>query len=197
MRLAGGIEDNCLAMRQHGGHQDVLRRGDGSLVQQDETAGQRVFKRRRTSAEPDLRPQRLEPGEVRVEPTPSNCISARRRQHGASAPGQERTRKEDRGADLRRQPCVNAHGADPPRAKRHRSSRLLPRNRDAKGLRRLEHVRDVRDVRHILQRDRLLRQQHRRNHRQRRVLVPRNPVRPGNDGLAFDQKFGHATSFRR
>ena len=54
-----------------------------------------------------------------------------------------------------------------------------------------EHVRDVRDVRHVFERHRLGGQQRRRDHRQGSILVARHAVRSRHGGSPFYQKFPH------
>ena len=95
--LTGGVVDSRLALGQHGGHDDVGRAGDGSLVEQHPgTLETLVGPDVEGAAHPivdEVGAQLLETQEVRVQTASSDLIAARLRGHGVTVARQQRPEK--------------------------------------------------------------------------------------------------------
>ena len=106
----------------------------------------------------------------------SDTVAARRRQRDASLAGEHRPGKKDARADLRRQLRIETRRAQLLRLDRDGSRGGVPLDGRAETRRAFQHARHVRDVRHILERDRLRGEKRRGDHRKRRILVSRHAV---------------------
>ena len=122
VRLACGVADDRLALREHRGHHCVLRRHDARLVEEhalpDEPRRAQVVR----AVELDVDPQLGERVDVRVEPAAADDVAARRRDGGASEAREERAGEQERRADLAPERRMRA------RSSRRRRSRRSPRS---------------------------------------------------------------------
>ena len=122
VRLARRVENDGLARRERGGHEDVLRRRHRGLVEEDPGAAEFASEREGFLSRNRVRPQGAEALEMRVEAAVADGVAPRRRQDGATEPRQERPCEEEGCADFRRQ-----LGLDPRRLETRGAERDRPR----------------------------------------------------------------------
>ena len=191
MRLAGGVADHRRAGRQRGGHEHVLGRHHGRLVQEDvgRTQAARGVQRDLAVA-PDARAHRAEGVEVRVEAATADDVAARRRHHGAVEAREQRAGEQERGADRVGELRVDldlgvaaAHSA--PRWRR--ASRPRPRARA--GARASPSTSRIRGTLPTTTSSAV--SSAGREDRERPVLVPGRPHRAGQRDAAFDYELLH------
>ncbi len=169
VRLAGGVRDHRLARRERRGHDRVLRRHHGGLVQVDVRSLERA-RELVALAELERRTELLERVEVRVEPAPADHVASRRRHDGAADSPEQRPGEEERRSDVARElgvdlvadvGGVHAYGV-----------RVDPLHLGAEMGEQRAHRLDIADARDVVQRHRLVGEQARRQDRESAVLVP-------------------------
>jgi hypothetical protein len=79
VRLAGGIGDRCLALCEDGGHEHVLGRRHGCLVEEDVSATQALGAHRVAPVRMDVRPEPRQRVNVCVEPPAPDHVATGRR----------------------------------------------------------------------------------------------------------------------
>ena len=160
VRLARGVADDGRAGDPRGGQQRVLRAHDGRLVHEDVRRAQAT---RRTqvdvAVEVEVRPERAERVEVRIEPAATDHVTARRGHHGAAEARQQRPREQERRPDALRQRAVDLHAVGTQVAGTERDLVLTgPRDAHAHVVEQPEHRLDVLDARHVADDDLVLRE---------------------------------------
>ena len=97
--LAGGVVDHRLALRQAGGHQDVLGAGDADRLEADLGAAQPLRPRLDVAVlHLDLGAHPLQRGEVQVDRARADGAAARQRHARAALAGDQRAEHEHGGA---------------------------------------------------------------------------------------------------
>src|SRR5947208_13439760 len=91
MRFAGRVADDGLSGRERRRHHGVLRRHDARLVQEDRLAAQRTAPELVPAADVDLRAELGECVDVRIEPPPTDHVTAGRRRTDMSNTCEQRT----------------------------------------------------------------------------------------------------------
>jgi len=171
VRLAGGVHEDGLPVRQRRGHDHVLGGRHRGLVEEDLRARQPpVGPQVVDLADLEAGAEGLEPQEVGVEAAAADDVAARRGQLDLAEAREDGPGEEDRRAD-----AAGERGVD------RRPGEVLGGDADglggqaldlaAEGLEDLEHDLDVRDVGQVLEDDRLGREQARRQDRQGFVLA--------------------------
>ena len=172
VRFAGRVSDHGHPGREGGDHDRVLGRHHARLVEEDVFAVQSTAAHLVTPADLDLGSQLGEGVNVRIEPPSSDHVSARRRSADGAEAREQRPREQERGADAPAEALVGA----PPRDVGGMDVHLVrtgPVRLGSDVVEQLDHRLDVRDSRHVAERDRLGRQQTPGQNRQRAVLVAR------------------------
>ena len=193
MRLAGGVVDFRRALGERGRHQDVLRRGDAGFVQHDERprkSARRLYRKDAPTAF-YLRAERFKTFEVGIQAAMPDAVATGRRQGDAARAGEERSREQHRRANGASQRRIEPSGLETPCFDPHRMRGGIACHLRAEARGAGEHVRHIRNVRHVFKRHRIGSQERRRNHRQCGVLVARHAVRASHGGSSFDEKFPH------
>ena len=143
----------------------------------------------------DLRAERLQRQQVRVDAAAADGVAARLGHGDAAAARQERTGQQDRGADLLRELDVG-RAADLALRLDADDVRFEMLDARAEPFHDLQHDPHVLNVRQVAQHDRLVRQQTRRQDRQRRVLVSAGTDRAFESAATFDdESFSHRGAF--
>ena len=155
MRLTRRVEDDRAPACEDGRHEDVLGRSDRRLVEKNLRALELALEAKRLPASDRLRAKRAEAGKMGVEASVANLVAPGRRQRRASDAGEERPREKEARPDLRGKRSVDFRRLDLGSAKRHRARLRVARHLRAKGLRRVEHCRDVGYVGNVADRHRL------------------------------------------
>src|SRR6266508_1254829 len=191
--LAGGVADDRLAIG-HGGRDDgVLGGRHRRLVEEHLAAAQPArLQLQRATLEIGGHAERPEGQQVRVEAPPADAVTARRGQHAAAGPRQQRAGQQHRAADqgaehgIQRGPVdvagVDAHGVG-----------LDLGHLGAGGGDELEHGLDVADVGDVSQQDWLIGEQQSGNDRQSTILVAGRADHATQRLSTFDDETFHST----
>jgi hypothetical protein len=171
VRLARGVADHGLALRQRRRHEGVLRRHHARLVEEDPLATEAVSPHFVAAVHLDQRPELGQRVDVRVEPTSADHVAAGRRNTCAAGAGKQGTRKQERGPNPARELFVDLAGRQLGRLHAN-FIRAAPVGIHAELGEQANHRLDVPDSRHIGQRHRLVRQQAGSEDGQRSILVP-------------------------
>ncbi len=103
VRLAGRVAEDRLSLGEHGGHDRVLRSHDRRLVEVHARPSQPVGRELVDAVDRDVRAERGERVDVRVQPPPADDVATGRRNRDATEAREERSCQEERGADLARE----------------------------------------------------------------------------------------------
>ena len=195
MGLAGRVQDPGFALRKRRRHHRVLRRRDRRLVQEDlgpaqATAG-RVDAALQAAprAERDVGAQGFERQHMGVEAPATDHVSTGRRHADPPATREERARQQDRGADRAAEfrigiVVAQTRGGDPDRVVAHDFS-VGPELTEQPDL-----CFHIPDSRHVGERDLVVGEQRRGQHRQCRVLVAARLKRARDRVAALDHEPG-------
>src|SRR6266508_2697918 len=168
--LAGGVADDRLALGEHGRGHGVLGGRHRRLVQEHGLAGEPVGRQLEHPVELDRGPERAEGEQVGVEPAAADHVAPRWGQGAAAGPGQQGPGQQHRGPDAGAQARVEAHLPDPARVDPHVVGADVGELGPGHGGE-LEHGVHVTDAGHVVEHDRSVGQQGRRDDGQRGVLV--------------------------
>ena len=138
----------------------------------------------------DAGAERTEGVQVRVQPAAPDHVAARRRQQRRAEAREQRPADEDGGADALGQGRVDVRRADGVGLE-HDRVRRAPLDLHAQGLEQDDQRVAVADLRHVVEHDRVGRQQARGQQRQGRVLVARGHDGAGQRHAAFDDELLH------
>ncbi len=189
--LARGVTDDRLALREHGGHDGVLRRHHGCLVEEQPLAAQTLGAQVVRAVQLDLDAELHERVDVRVEATAADHVPARRRDRRAPEAREEWPGEQERRADLAAEDGVELG----PRHLGGVDADLVgpcPRGLGAEVGEDLDHRLDVADPRHVRERDGARGQHGRREDRERPVLVACGANSPRERTSAFDHERLHS-----
>src|SRR6266508_1608206 len=168
--LAGGVADDRLALGEHGRGHGVLGGRHRRLVQEHGLAGEPVGRQLEHPVELDRGPERADGEQVGVEPAAADHVAPRWGQGAAAGPGQQGPGQQHRGPDAGAQARVEAHLPDPVRVDPDVVGAGVGDLGPGHGGE-LEHGVHVTDAGHVVEHDRPVGQQGRRDDGQRGVLV--------------------------
>ena len=112
MGFAGDVPEDRRPLREDRGHERVLRRGDGGLIEEDIGALEAARAELIVVTDADPSPEPLERVEMGVEAPTTDHVAPGGREADVTDPAQERPREEDRGADPLAELRVKAAGVD-------------------------------------------------------------------------------------
>ena len=170
MGLGRRVAHDCRALREHRGHDGIFGARDRGLIEKHVGPVQSVGGDREVSMKLDLSPERFERKKMGVHSSPTDDVTAGRRQldptkAGKQGPGQEQRRTNARGELPLDSTRRHLRGID-----RH-AVVAKPRNRRPQGLNDLEQRDDVTDSGYVIEGNRLIGQQGRGQTWQGSVLV--------------------------
>ena len=190
MRLAGGVADDRLALREHRRHDRVLGSHHRRLVEVHPLADEPGRAQVVGAVDLHLDAELGEGVDVRVEAPAPDHVAARRRHDGAAEAGEQRPGEQERGADLAAEVGVEL-GLRDAGAVDANLVRPRPGGVGAEVDEQLDHHLDVADPRQVRESD-LLRGEHGRGEdRQGAVLVPGRANRAGERATALDDERLH------
>ena len=198
VRLGRRVADDGRAGRQRGRHQRVLRAHHRRLVHEEVARPQAAVGRAQAdvAAVLDVRSERAERVQVRIQAAAPDHVAAGRRQQRLAEAGEQRPGDQERGADLLGQVGVDVglgdrvglQGDDVPVAPVDLHAEILQQHDQGLG---------VADPGHVPEHDLLVREQARGQQRQGRVLVAGGHDGAGQRHAAFDDELFHQGWQRR
>ena len=158
MRLAGGIADHRLALRERGRHDRVLGRHHARLVEEDPPAPEALGLHLVAAVDLDARAELGKRVNVRVEPAAADHVAAGRRHRRAAGTRKQRPGEQERRPDAAGELVVHVRCGEIGRMHSH-LVRGRPIGVGAEPREQLDHRLDVADPRHVGQGHRLVGEQ--------------------------------------
>jgi hypothetical protein len=191
VRLRGDVLEARVPFRHRRRHDRVLGRGHAGLVEEDARALQATVRLDRVAAlRVDLRAQTRERDEVRVHSASADDVTTGRWQRHSADSCEHGACEQDARADARGHPggqLARLHFGRVD-AQPVRPDPFVP---DAERAHQVEQRLHVPDLGHVVQDDRLVREQRGRDHGQGCVLIAGGPDLPVQGDPALDDEFRH------
>ena len=158
MRLAGGIADHRLALRERGRHDRVLGRHHAGLVEEDPPAAKPFGLHLVAAVDVDACSELGERMDMRVEPAAPDHVAAGRRHRRAAGPSEQRAGEQERRANPAGELFVDVRGGEI-RSLHSHLVRARPVGVGPEPHEQLDHRLDVADPRDVAQGHRLVGEQ--------------------------------------